>query len=76
MKEDKEGSWSIKLDDVLLIDGFEDQREAGAWILEYNLRVLRLAVKKTAKDELTKTKREERRKILGAALLEITERIQ
>jgi len=76
MKEDKNGSWTVTLNDSFCVGGFEDQREAGAWVLEYNVRLLSLAMKKTEKAELVKAKSEERRKILGAALLEITERVQ
>jgi hypothetical protein len=55
-----------------LISGFPDSREAAVWVLEYQLRLITLAMKQTSKEKRI----EEKRKILGAALLSIPEQKQ
>ncbi|MHC4635709.1 MAG: hypothetical protein ACYSYU_10960, partial [Planctomycetota bacterium] len=65
-------SWSVQLDQTALISGFPDSREAAVWVLEYQLRLITLAMKQTSKEKRI----EEKRKILGAALLSIPEQKQ
>lgn len=69
MKKESEDCWSVTVDDAFHIDGFPDDREAAVWILEYTKAMVR-----ESRQEVHRAgKREDRRKILGAALLSVPE---
>lgn len=67
-KED--GSWTVRVADTVQVSGFTEEREAAIWVLEYLSRTLLIGAREVRRKE----KREERRKLIGAALLAVPER--